>query len=388
MNFRMGLVRALIDSGFEVVILAERDDSISKLRTLPIRYIRLSVRSQSMNPIRDLRLFGQYLHLFARERSRAAALLAFTVKPNIYGSIAAQLFRIPVINNVAGLGTLFNGSAGATFLARRLYQGALFLSKRVFFQNTFDQALFLDRKLVRPGQSALLPGSGVDLVRFSEHEYDPDDSPEASQSLPVPSGNAVPLSEHNVRIGQDRPGSTDFLMVSRLLWDKGLQEYAEAARIVKMRFPTANFTLAGFVEHRHSTAVPAEHIQAWEADGLVHFVGRLHDVRPNIRAARCVVHPTAYREGTPRILLEAAAMGRAIVTTDVPGCRDVVVEGVNGFLCRPRDAKDLAEKLERVLTMSGEALQKMGRAGRRHVETHYDERLVIEAYQRELAELT
>ncbi len=364
-NFRTGLVRALVDSGFEVIVLAERDESLDELRGLPVRFIRMSIYSRSMNPVRDMRLFGQYLLLFGRNRHRAAAFLGFTVKPNVYGSLAAKLWGIPVINNVAGLGHLFNGSAVSGFLARRLYQIALFRSKRVFFQNTFDQTLFLERGLVRSRQSALLPGSGVDLVRFRAGEY----------------GGKGPIN------GYRKHGETRFLLITRLLWDKGVGEFAEAARIVKARHPDVRFVLAGFVEYRHHTAVPSETIAEWEAEGILEFIGRVHDVRPVIEQADCVVLPTAYREGTPRVLLEAAAMKRPIITTDVAGARDVVKDRVSGYLCRPRNPADLADKMEQFLALADRDRRTMGEAGRAHVETHYDENLVIEAYRRELASL-
>ena len=364
-NFRAGLVRALVDQGYEVVVLAERDESLEELRGLPVRFVRMSIYSRSMNPIRDMRLFAQYLLLFGRNRRRAAAFLGFTVKPNVYGSLAAQLWGIPVINNVAGLGTLFNGSAVSGFLARRLYQIALFRSKRVFFQNTFDQTLFLERGLVRSTQSALLPGSGVDLVRFRAREY----------------GRKESVN------GYRKTGRTRFLMITRLLWDKGVGEFADAARMVKKRHPDVRFILAGFVENRHNAAVPSETIAEWEREGILEFLGRVHDVRPVIQTADCVVLPTAYREGTPRVLLEAAAMKRPIITTDIAGARDVVRDRVSGYLCRPRDPEDLADKLETFLGLDARDRRTMGEAGRRHVETHYDENLVIEAYRKELASL-
>ncbi|MFP4644829.1 MAG: glycosyltransferase family 4 protein [Spirochaetales bacterium] len=364
-NFRMGLVRALVNAGYDVFVLAERDETLDELRGLPVRFVRMSIYSRSMNPIRDLRLFAQYVLLFGRNRHRAAAYLGFTVKPNVYGSLAAQLWGIPVINNVAGLGALFNGSAVTGFLARRLYQIALFRSKRVFFQNTFDRALFLERGLVRSRQSALLPGSGIDLVRFRAREY----------------GGKSPA------IGYRNAGETRFLMITRLLWDKGVGEFADAARFVTARHPQVRFILAGFVESRHRAAVPSATIEQWEAEGILKFIGRVHDVRPVIEDADCVVLPTAYREGTPRVLLEAAAMSRPIITTDIAGARDVVQDGRSGYLCRPRDFRDLAEKVERFLSLPEPERRAMGEAGRKHVETHYDENVVIEAYRRELAAL-
>ena len=365
-NFRTGLVRALVETGYEVFVLAERDETIEELRGLPVRFVRMSIYSRSMNPIRDARLFAQYLLLFGRNRHRATAYLGFTVKPNVYGSLAAQLWGIPVINNVAGLGALFNGSSVSGFLARRFYQLALFRSKRVFFQNTFDQALFLERRLVRSRQSALLPGSGIDLVRFRTREY----------------GGKKPVN------GYRKDGETRFLMITRLLWDKGVGEFAESARVVTSRHPHVRFILAGFVEYPHSAAVPSETIEQWEAEGILTFLGRVHDVRPVIEDADCMVLPTAYREGTPRVLLEAAAMSRAIIATDIAGARDVVLDGRSGYLCRPRDSRDLEEKLEQFLALSDFERRAMGEAGRRHVETHYDEKLVIDAYRKELSRLS
>ena len=281
-----------------------------------------------------------------------AALLGYTIKPNIYGSLAAHLLGIPVINNITGLGTAFIEQTWLTRLVRFLYARSLSLSKTVFFQNADDRDLFVHLRLVRSERAALVPGDGVDLDKFR---------PQA-------------VSRQN---GQSSPPV--FLFVGRVIRDKGVAEYAEAARLVKQRFPEARFQILGFLETANRSAIPRSELDAWVKEGIIEYLGSTDDVRPAIADASCVVLPS-YREGTPRVLLEAAAMGKPLIATDVPGCRDAVIDGVNGFLCAPRDYSDLAGKLIAFLSLDPAAKEQMGSASRMKVEREYDERIVINRY--------
>ncbi len=217
--------------------------------------------------------------------------------------------------------------------------------------------VFVSSGLVRPEKAERLPGSGVDLSRFA----------------PTP-----PVA---------RPADAlVFLLVARMLWDKGVGEYVEAARSVRMLHPGARFQLLGFLDVDNPSAIPRAQVNAWVAEGVVNYLGPTDDVRPFLTQADCVVLPS-YREGVPRTLLEAAAMARPVITTDAPGCRDTVVDGETGFLCRPADAPDLADKLLRFITLTPEARQTMGQHGREFVEQSFDERLVIGRYLEVVAEI-
>ena len=258
-----------------------------------------------------------------------------------------------LINNVSGLGTAFLRGGWLGGVVCSLYRVALRRSHRVFFQNDEDRQVFIEKRLVAPARTGLLPGSGIDLVHFSPLAFD-------GSSLRNGAGLV-------------------FLMVARLLWDKGVLEFVEAARRVKALFPESRFQLLGFLDVKNQTAVGRSDVEAWVKEGVVEYLGTSDDVRPFLAAADCVVLPS-YREGTPRSLLEAAAMGRPLLATDVPGCREVVVDGVNGLLCHVRDSVDLAEKMMQMIDMPMSALLQMGQESRSLAETRFDEQIVIRKY--------
>lgn len=348
-NFRAGLMRALQRRGFEVVAASPDDGYAARLSEIGCRHVPLAMDNKGTSPLRDAALFFRYLGLMRRERP--VIYLGWTIKPNVYGSLAARLLGIPTINNVSGLGTAFLRDGWLTRVVKLLYRAALSRSACVFFQNRDDRDLFVGARLVRPEQARLLPGSGVDLDRFSPAPP----APRAADEGPV------------------------FILIARLLWDKGVGEYVEAAQRVKAREPRARFLLLGFLDVENRTAVPRETVEGWEREGIVFYLGQTDDVRPHIAAADCVVLPS-YREGTPRSLLEAAAMARPLIATDVPGCREVVDDDVNGWLCKARDAEDLADKMLRFIAASEEQRLEMGRQSRLKAEREFDERVVIDAY--------
>lgn len=345
---RANLIRALLEGGYRVTVLAPRDDYTERLKCFGVDYCELPMK-MDRNPFADLLLMLRFRS--ALHRIKPDLFLGYTAKPNIYGSLAAQSIGIPVINNIAGLGTAFLNNGWLTRVVKVLYRLALSRSACVFFQNRDDRDLFVRCHLVRPEQVRLLPGSGVDLKHFA----------------PAPSPQS---------------GSGDgpvFILIARLLWDKGVGEFVEAARFVRKRFPQARFRLLGFLDVENRSAVPRGIVESWVSEGIVEYLGQTDDVRPFIAAADCVVLPS-YREGTPRSLLEAAAMGKPLITTNTPGCRDVVEDGVNGWLCRVKDAKDLAEAMLRFCSASDEQRTDMGRQSRLKAEREFDENIVIEAY--------
>lgn len=351
-NFRAGLIRALVAAGYEVVAVAPDDEYSPKLAALGCRFVPLPMDNKGVNPGRDLLLLFQFLQVLRRERPDV--FLGYTVKPNVYGSIAAHLLGIPVINNVAGLGTAFIKQNWLTKVVKTLYRVALFRSAKVFFQNDEDLELFVTSGLVKQQVTGRLPGSGVDLARFAV--------------APLPSAKA------------DGQGVVRFLLIARMLREKGVAVYVEAGRLLREKFPNAEFCLLGFLDVQNPSAISREEMAEWVAEGVVNYLGSSDDVRKEIAMSDCVVLPSYYREGTPRSLLEAAAMGRPIITTDAIGCRDVVDNGVNGYLCNPRDAEDLADKMALILEMPMEKCVAMGLAGRSKIEREFDENIVINCY--------
>ena len=350
-NFRSGLIAALVSRGFDVVAVAPDDEYRDRLRELGCRYVPLNMDNQGTHPVKDALLLWRYVVVLLR--LRPAVVLSYTVKPNIYASLAARLVGVTVINNVSGLGTAFLRGGWLGGVVCSLYRVALRRSHRVFFQNDEDRQVFIEKRLVAPARTGLLPGSGIDLVHFS---------PSAVEGSSLCNGAGLV-----------------FLMVARLLWDKGVLEFVEAARRVKALFPESRFQLLGFLDVKNQTAVGRSDVEAWVKEGVVEYLGTTDDVRPFLADADCVVLPS-YREGTPRSLLEAAAMGRPLLATDVPGCREVVIDGVNGLLCRLRDSVDLAEKMMQMITMPMSALLQMGQESRRLAEMRFDEQIVIRKY--------
>lgn len=349
-NFRSGLISALIDAGYDVVGAAPPDAAAEAgLRKLGARFAPVPIDSKGVSPGRDIATLLAFRRLFRAERP--ICFLGYTVKPNVYGSLAARLCGVPAVNNISGLGTAFIARTWLTPVVERLYRLGLASAHRVFFQNDDDRAMFVARGLVSGERTQVLPGSGIDLAAFVPH--------------PAPArANSEALT---------------FLLIARMVRDKGVLEYAEAARLLKARHPQWRFRIVGFLDVENRTAIGRATMEAWVAAGDVLFDGPSPDVRPHIAAADCIVLPS-YREGTSRVLLEAAAMARPIVATDVPGCREVVDDGVSGFLCAARDPQSLADAMERIGAASDAGRARMGAAGRAKVERSYDERIVIDAY--------
>jgi glycosyltransferase involved in cell wall biosynthesis len=347
-NFRAGLIKALIAQGYDVIAIAPPDEYSDRLAALGCRFIALPMDRNGSHPGRDLLLLLRYLHLLRAERP--LVYLGYTVKPNVFGSMAAHLLRIPVVNNIAGLGATFISQSFLTRIVRGLYRLGLSRSYRIFFQNKDDRAMFTETGLAHPRISECIPGSGINLAHYT----------------PMPQR---PLLQRPFR----------FLLVARMLKDKGVYEFVEAARAVRRQFPNTVFQLLGFIDDANPNAVSAEEIADWEREGLMTYLGKTDDVRPYLAATDCVVLPS-YREGVPRSLLEAAAMARPIVTTDAVGCREAVDHQVNGLLCRIKDAGDLAEKMMQMVAFSPAERLTMGLAGRKKIETEFDERIVIQKY--------
>jgi glycosyltransferase involved in cell wall biosynthesis len=348
LNFRAGLITELIAAGYEVIAVAPHDKYVEQVKALGCRFVPIPMDNLGKNPGSDLLLLWRLFWLLHFENPDV--FLGFTVKPNIYGSIASKLRGIPVINNIAGLGAVFIKNNWLTCLVLVLYRFALSGSKKVFFQNEDDKVFFVKRGLVKTEISDTLPGSGVNLNYFEFFE--------------------MPKSEAQVK----------FLLISRMLWTKGIGEYVEAAKLVKSRFPNVDFCLIGFFDEYNPAAISQEQMNEWVTDGYVKYLGETDDVRPYIASATCVVLPSFYREGVPRSLLEAAAVGRPIITTDVIGCRDVVDNGLNGFLCKPNDSSDLADKMNQFIALNSVQRAEMGRRGREKIVLEFDEKIVINKY--------
>lgn len=346
-NFRSGLIKAMLDAGYEVVAVAPTDEYVDRLAALGCKFVHMPMETNSINPLKDIKLCFRYWRVLRQERPDV--FLGYTVKPNVYGSLAAHLLRIPVINNIAGLGSVFIRDNWITSLVRGLYWLALSRSSKVFFQNQDDLNAFVSWGIVRPSVVERLPGSGVDLNKF----------------YPKPS--------------LDETSRVIFLMIARMLWDKGVNEYVQAAKAVKAHHPQTEFALLGFLDVKNPSAVSREQMEEWVAQGFVTYWGVSNDVRVEIAQANVIVLPS-YREGTPRSLLEASAMGKPVISTDAVGCKDVVEDGVTGFLCKTKDVNDLTAKIMQMIDLTHIERMHMGGQGRLKMEREFDEEIVIEQY--------
>jgi glycosyltransferase involved in cell wall biosynthesis len=313
----------------------------------------IKMDSRGANPIKDAALIFE---LWSKYRKiKPDIILHYTIKPNIYGSIAASWLGIPVINNVCGLGTVFLKDDLVSGIAIFLYKHSFKYPKKIFFQNNDDLKLFVAKGLV-PGKAAdLLPGSGVDLERFAPSEF-------------------------------KRNKKFTFLLISRLITDKGVLEFIDAIKSLKLQGADARFQILGPKDPLHKRGIKLKTIDSWLQAGFVEYLGTTEDVRPFIHQADCIVLPS-YREGAPRTLLEAASSGKPIIATDVAGCHHVVENNFNGLLCEVKNATDLANKMSTMMNMTDSQLQQMGQNGRKKVKEQYSESVVIDKYLQAIQEL-
>jgi glycosyltransferase involved in cell wall biosynthesis len=344
-NFRMGLIRAFIEARHEVYAIAPPDDYSERLVKAGCHYVPVTLDNKGSHPLKDLQFTYKLHNLY--KQIQPDIVLHYTIKPNIYGTMAAALLGIPVINNVSGLGTVFLRDNITSKIAHVLYKATFWSPKKIFFQNPDDRDLFIAKKLVKKGITDVLPGSGIDLDKFRPEPF-------------------------------RRNPTFTFLLIARLLYDKGIVEYIEAIQILKLRGIQADFQLLGFKDPSPA-GIPESLLQEWITDGSVSYLGITDDVRNFINKSDCVVLPS-YREGTPRTLLEAAALAKPLIATRVPGCTEIVEHEVNGLLCEARDAISLADQLQKMLYLDTNKLKKMGQASRRKVEQKFDEKLVIGKY--------
>lgn len=345
-NFRSGLIRRLVAEGYRVIAVSPPDEHVPALVAMGVEHVAIAIDSKGLSPMGDLKLLADYWRIL--KRLRPAVYLGWTIKPNVWGSLAAHSLGVPVINNVSGLGTAFIKQGPVTRIVQLLYRAAFARSAMVFFQNRHDRDLFVGTRLVREARTALLPGSGINLADFAP--------------TPVPSD-----------------GPFAFLLVARLLRDKGVVEYANAAQIVRKRRPDVRFRLLGFLDVANRTAVDRVTVESWVREGVIDYLGETGDVRPHLAAASAVVLPS-YREGMPRSLLEAAAMGKPLIATDVPGCTEIARAGKNAILCKVRDSRSLADAMLAMLALSPSERAAMGAKSRAIAEAEFDTEVVEERY--------
>lgn len=346
-NFRASTIRRLIAEDHQVICLSPTDAFSTRLESeLGARHVPLPLDGKSTSALMELRSLGYIWRMMRQDRPDI--VFNFTVKMNIYCGLVCALQRIPFANNISGLGTAFIHNSWLFRRVQQLYGWVNRRARHLFFQNEEDLAVFRDKGMLGDTPHTLLPGSGIDLELFSP--------------VPLPA-----------------PEPVTFIMIARLLGDKGVREYAQACKILKAKIVPVRCLLLGPLGASNRTAVAEEEVVHWQEQGLLEYLGTTDDVSPMIAQSHVLVLPS-YREGMPRTVLEAAAMGRPAIVTDVPGCRQAILPESTGWLCEVRNAASLAQQMERVVAMSAGARQRAGQAARAYMEEKFSEIIVVDAY--------
>lgn len=347
-SFRRELIEELARS-YRVVILAKDTGRVEEFKGFGCEFRNMAIEAHGTNPLRELRLISAFKQQL--RELKPDAVLTYTIKPNVYAGMACADLGIPYVANITGLGTAVENGGAMQRLALALYRRGLRKAQKVFFQNSENQRFLVERGIVK-GDYDLLPGSGVNLERYTV--------------LPYPHGE-----------------TTDFVFIGRLIREKGIDQYLDAARAIRARHPETRFHICGTMRPAYEQVV-----SELQGQGTVIYHGHVSDIAAIHALSACTVHPTFYPEGMSNVLLESCACGRPIITTDRPGCREIVDEGVNGFVVRQRDSEDLIEKIESFLALPWEKRRDMGLAGREKVEREFDRKIVMSKYLQEIRKAT
>lgn len=347
-NFRENTIKEFIRNGDEVHVISPRDEYTKKIESLGCSAHHIKIDGRGINPFIDIITCLRFMILFWKIKPHV--ILNFTPKNNIYSSLAASPLNIPVINNIAGLGHSFMRDCVLSKIVKKLYKISQRKVSYIFFQNDEDMKIFKENKIGLKAFKERIPGSGVDLKRF--HFYS------APQKKPL-----------------------RFLMSARMITEKGVYLFVEAARQLKEKYrDEVDFSLLGFCDSDTPSSVKIDEINTWVGQGIIHYLGVTDKVEDVIKDVHCVVLPSYYREGVPKSLLEAGAMGKPIITTDNVGCRETVVDGYNGYLCNPKSLSSLIVAMEKIIVSSEEEINQLGKNSRKHIADKFDEKIVIDRY--------
>lgn len=363
-NFRLELINHLTAEGYSVEIISPNDPYSDKLRDLGFVVHDIKMTSSNISPFADLISIFNYVALI--NKIKPDYYLGFTAKPNIYGGYIAALLGSRVVNNIAGLGRTFSNKGILQSLMQFMYRIGLSKSYHVFFQNKDDLALFESNGLLGKGTRSILPGSGVNTHRFNQKG-----SQHHASSLTSTDVNDTPKTKFT------------FLFSARLLLEKGIREYIKAAREICREFQCVEFKVLG--KHTGSTAeIPIYELEKACSESVIQYLGTTDDVVSVLHGVDCFVLPSYYREGVPRSLLEAGSCGLPLITTDSVGCREAVIDGINGFLVMPQNYVSLADAIKKMISLSNSDVRLMGEASRKYMINNFSEELVFEEYERVL----
>lgn len=341
-SFRKELIQSLKDAGYSVVISAPFDEKTHFFDEMGCELVDTQFNRKGTNPVKDFSLMMYYRRLM--KKLKPDVVLSYTIKPNLYGGMACQLCRVPQVANITGLGSAVENPGLLQRLTILLYKVGLRKAQTVFFQNAANLKFCKEHGMVK-GNLRLIPGSGVNILHHSLKVYPCEDEPIC------------------------------FIFISRLLKEKGIEEYLFAAQQIKEKYPMTEFHILGECEEGYQDI-----INKMQNEGIVIYHGSQIDVRPYIEQSWCTVHPSFYPEGMSNVLLESCAAGRPIITTDRPGCGEIVENGVNGYIVKQRDGYDVARKIEQFIALPYEKKREMGLAARRKVEREFDRQIVVREY--------
>lgn len=348
-KFRRELLEELVKT-HQVSICLPDGDFVPAMVDLGCRMIPCDfLERRGKNPLKELKLISFYKEVLKREKPDL--VFTYTIKPNIYGGLACGQLKIPYVANITGLGSAVENPGAMQKLTLFLYRKGLKRAQKVFFQNTENRDFMLNKKVIT-GPYDLLPGSGVNLTQYEASEY--------------PSGETV-----------------DFVFVARIMKEKGIDQYLDTAEFITKKYPETRFHVCGACKEEYR-----EKLERLDENGTIIYHGKVKNMTEIYRKVSCTIHPTYYPEGLSNVLLESAATGRPIITTDRAGCREVIDDGVNGFVCRQKDSADLIRQVEKFLALPWEERKRMGIAGRKKVEKEFDRKIVIEKYQKEIEQLS
>ena len=349
-NFRLNLIQGFLEKGIEVVCIAPYDTYSEELKKLSLEYIPVKMNSKGNNPFVDLLLVHQLKRIYTH--TKPDIILQYTIKPNIYGTLAAKLAGIPALNTVTGLGTVFLHDTWVSYIAQRLYKFSFQFASKVVFQNEDDRALFVKMNLVSPDKTHIVGGSGVNTERFK--------------------------ADHTISFSISSP--FQFLMVARLLFDKGIQEFAEASLKLHLQHGAAvECILIGAIDSDKNLGISKEHVEHWAAAHHIVYKSFSTDITNDYKQATYVVLPS-YREGLPKSLLEAGACSKPLIATNVAGCKDVVIDQWNGYLCEVKNAEDLFNKMNMAFQLSPEKINEQGINSRSRTEKYFSDKIIFNEY--------
>lgn len=343
-NFRKEIIQALLNEGHDVHLVLPYGEKVDNLIEMGCTFTNISLDRHGTNVFEEIKLLRSYYNIIKKENPDC--IISYTIKPNIYGGIVSKYLKIPFIPNVTGLGSALENPGVLQKLSIQLYKYSFSSIESLFFQNTKNKQFFIDNNITS-AKHKILPGSGINLEQFNVLKY-----PEST--------------------------TINFIFISRIMKDKGIDHYLEAAKYIKNKYSNVNFHICGFSEEDYENTLEKLH-----NDGTIVYHGMVDDVTDILQYMDCIVHPS-YHEGMSNVLLEAAASGRPIIASDIPGCRETFDEGISGFSFPKKDTQGLIDSIEKIIDLDNKKREQMGLAGREKMEKEFDRQIVVEKYINEI----